>query len=74
MPLGYPCCGSILTDVHHENCPVAGKAKIAEVLQKLEVHRSLGDASPGFHLSEGDIRIIVGVLRLATQKCSRGET
>lgn len=37
-----------------------------ELLQKLEVHRSLGAKSPGFHLSEADIDAIIALLRVKT--------
>jgi hypothetical protein len=36
------------------------------LLQKLEVHRSLGAASPGFHLSDEDIDAIIALLRVKT--------
>jgi len=34
-----------------------------ELLRKLELHRSLKEASPGFHLSDGDIDEIIDLLR-----------
>jgi arginine decarboxylase-like protein len=34
-----------------------------ELLKKLELHRSLKDASPGFHLSDEDIDVIIALLR-----------
>ena len=34
-----------------------------ELLKKLELHRSLKDASPGFHLSDDDIDVIIDLLR-----------
>lgn len=38
------------------------KAK-SELLKKLELHRSLKEASPGFHVSDDDIDAIIELLR-----------
>jgi hypothetical protein len=34
-----------------------------ELLKKLELHRALKDGSPGFHLSDADIDVIIALLR-----------
>lgn len=39
------------------------KTERRELRQKLETHRALKDASPGFHLSDRDIDTIISVLR-----------
>jgi hypothetical protein len=35
----------------------------SELLARLELHHSLKDASPGFHLSDDDIDVIINLLR-----------